>query len=187
MFDKTKATYALLAGGVLLCSGCATITSGTTQNIRVDTGEVAGANCEGVDKKGHKFHWLNTPSSTVVQKGDGPMFITCEKEGYQKATVSTDEKVVGATFGNIIVGGGVGFLVDAMSGAAQEYPDEVKIPMRRLGEVDSAESNEAKDTSPQEVEKSKEEKLADLKEMREKKLISSSEYFMEKKKILRMN
>lgn len=40
-----------------------------------------------------------------------------------------DESLVPATFGNIILGGGIGILVDAASGAAQQYPDQILVWM----------------------------------------------------------
>lgn len=53
----------------------------------------------------------------------------CKKEGYKPAVVSVDETIAGATFGNILLGGGIGVLVDAASGAAQQYPDNIVVWM----------------------------------------------------------
>jgi hypothetical protein len=120
--------------------GCATIASGTTQSIMIDTFNAHGATCKGVDKKGREYFWVNTPSSTTVQKGDAPMTITCDKSGFKRTVHVIDETIVAATFGNIILGGGIGFLVDATSGAAQEYPTLVKFPL----EPDESASQEVK-------------------------------------------
>jgi len=125
----------------LTLSGCATIASGTTQSILVDTFNATGATCKGVDKKGREYYWVNTPSSTTVQKGDGPMSITCEKAGFKKTIHTIDETITASTFGNIILGGGIGFLVDATSGAAQEYPTLVRFPL----EPDESASADVKD------------------------------------------
>jgi len=57
------------------------------------------------------------------------MSIVCKKDGYKPTVMSVDETITGATFGNIILGGGIGVLVDAASGAAQEYPDSVTVWM----------------------------------------------------------
>lgn len=131
--------FAIIA---IILSGCATITTGTTQSILVDTFNAHGANCKGVDSKGREYYWPNTPSSTTVQKGDAPMVLTCEKPGFKKTVHTVDETLVGATFGNIILGGGVGILVDAVSGAAQKYPNIVKFPM----EPDESAPQEVKTT-----------------------------------------
>ena len=115
--------------GILFLSGCATILSGTTQSITIDTLNVKGANCKGIDKKGKAFHWICTPASTAVHKGDGPMTIICEREGFKKTVYTTDEGLTTSFWGNIILGGGIGMLVDATSGAAQGYPTLLKFPM----------------------------------------------------------
>ncbi len=113
----------------IILTGCATIVTGTAQSILVDTFNVQGANCKGVDAKGREYYWPNTPSATTVQKGDAPMILTCEKAGFKKTVHTVHETFVGATLGNIILGGGVGILVDSISGAAQEYPNIVKFPL----------------------------------------------------------
>ena len=111
-------------------TGCATITTGTTQSVMVKTEKnVIDASCELTDKKGGKWYVPETPGTISVRKGDGPMSIVCKKDGYKVGTLSVDETLVGATFGNIILGGGIGVFVDAASGAAQQYPDEVIIWM----------------------------------------------------------
>ena len=114
----------------IILTGCATITTGTTQSILVDTFNVQGATCKGVDARGREYYWPNTPSATTVQKGDAPMIITCEKAGFKKTVHTVHETFVGATLGNIILGGGVGILVDAVNGAAQQYPNIVKFPLK---------------------------------------------------------
>ena len=58
------------------------------------------------------------------------MVLICEKKGFKRTTFSFDETLVGSTFGNIILGGGIGILVDAASGAAQEYPSRVSVIMK---------------------------------------------------------
>ena len=99
---------------------CATITSGTSQSILVDVINAPGSICRGTDNKGRQYMWVETPASATVHKGDGPMTLICEKEGFEKTTMTFDEGLTGATFGNILIGGGIGILVDTMSGAAQE-------------------------------------------------------------------
>ena len=126
--QKMKSILIIFAS--VLLSSCATIVSGTTQSILVDTFNAHGANCKGVDSKGREYYWPDTPSSTTVQKGDAPLVIICTKPGFKKTVHSVDETVTGSVFGNIILGGGIGILVDAISGGAQEYPNIVKFPLK---------------------------------------------------------
>ncbi len=113
----------------LLASGCATIVSGTSQSITVDVVNAENASCRGIDKRGRKYHWPQTPTATTVHKGDGPIVLTCEKKGFKKTTHTFDENMTSATLGNVILGGGIGIFVDIASGAAQEYPSKVSVIM----------------------------------------------------------
>jgi len=114
-------------------SGCATLVKGTDQQLTLNTEKgLEGATCELTDTKGGKWHVNDTPTTVTVQKGDGPMTVICRKEGHKTTTVVVDETVAGATFGNIILGGGIGILIDAASGAAQRYPDQITVWMEPL-------------------------------------------------------
>lgn len=129
MKTETATTTCLLLGLSLL-SGCATITSGTSQAVNIVTEkDVQEAKCELTDKKGGKWFIPSTPGSATVRKGDGPLSIICKKAGYKTSKLMVDESLVPATFGNIILGGGIGILVDAASGAAQQYPDQILVWM----------------------------------------------------------
>ncbi len=57
-----------------------------------------------------------------MTRGNAPLIITCTKPGYKPTTLKLDEKIAGATMGNVILGGGIGIIFDASSGAAQRYP-----------------------------------------------------------------
>ncbi len=117
-------TMAVAAAFIL--SGCATIMSGREQVISLDTVNVKGATCRGEDQAGAKYVWTNTPSSTTVIKGDGPLIIKCEAKGFKLTTLAVQEGTSGAVIGNILTLG-LGALVDAASGAAQPYPTVVKM------------------------------------------------------------
>lgn len=126
-----KIIYAVLTlTAVSFLASCATIVSGTQQNIFVDTPHVNGAECKLNDSKNGSWYLQSTPGSVSVVKGNGPMNIVCTKTGYETAVISTDEAVSGATFANVILGGGIGIFVDAASGAAQKYPDKVIVWMK---------------------------------------------------------
>ena len=155
----------LTACCLLLASGCATLVSGTSQSILVDVINAKGASCSGIDKRGKQYHWVNTPSATTVHKGDGPMVLTCEKNGFKKTTHSFDETLVGATLGNIILGGGIGILVDAVSGAAQEYPSKVSVIMEPEDSAPDAIKKQYQELKKELAEKMKKEKEAEQKEV----------------------
>ena len=113
-------------------SGCASIVSGTSQSLFVDTPTVNGAKCQLTDSKSGTWFLESSPGSVTVAKGNGPMNIVCKKEEYKTGTVVLEEGIAGAVLGNIILGGGIGIFVDAATGAAQKYPDKATVWMEPL-------------------------------------------------------
>lgn len=57
------------------------------------------------------------------------MEVTCVKEEYVNSVNIVESNFQGATLGNIILGGGVGVVIDAASGAMNEYPKSLKFRM----------------------------------------------------------
>ena len=124
----TRIGFAVFTTSVVL--GCAIITTGTDQGIRVVTEkDVVGASCTLVDSEGNRSFIPRTPGTTYMTRGNAPMTITCKKTGYKTTILEIDESISGATLGNVILGGGIGIIFDASSGAAQRYPDNVVIWM----------------------------------------------------------
>ena len=114
-------------------TGCASITGTTAQSISVETRDeasvVSGANCEMTNSKGKWF--LSTPGSVQIRRSNDDLIITCQKDGYPPGTASVISETKGAMLANIILGGGIGAIVDHNSGAAYEYPTLVQIIMGR--------------------------------------------------------
>jgi hypothetical protein len=118
--------------GVIPLAACATVVSGTSQTLFVETPRVTGAACRLSDSQQGTWYLPSTPGSVTVRKGYGPLHIVCEKDGYETTIVSGDEEFAPATLGNIVLGGAIGIFVDAASGAAQRYPDKVVVWMKPL-------------------------------------------------------
>lgn len=123
-------TFSVLA---ICATGCATITSGTDQGIRVVTEPgITGARCSIVDSKENAAFVPHTPGTAHLTRGNGPATVTCKKQGFKPVSQPLQESLADATLGNVILGGGIGFIVDAASGAAQRYPDQVVVWMEPL-------------------------------------------------------
>jgi S1-C subfamily serine protease len=121
----------ILAAAISL-TGCATIIEGTGQSVTIST-DPAGAACT-VDRGGTRVGQVNpTPGSLRLDKSKDDLQIACIKEGFQASTVSRSSRFVGTTFGNIIIGGLVGVVVDAASGANFTYPSEIKVSLAAGG------------------------------------------------------
>jgi hypothetical protein len=106
--------------------GCATITKGHTQGFTVKT-DPPGAECE-ITKKGAYVGVINpTPGTLQLQKGAAALNVACKKDGHLDASGTASSSVQGWTFGNLLVGGVIGFAVDAGSGAMHEYQTEMSL------------------------------------------------------------
>jgi hypothetical protein len=128
--------FSVLIGSLMLVSGCSTLTGeGTAQSISVETMERASgdriidARCDLSNDEGA---WtVLTPGSVMVHRSNKPLSVKCQKLGYIQDYSSVDSKTKANMWGNIIVGGGIGALIDHNNGSAYAYPDVVRIPMRK--------------------------------------------------------
>lgn len=122
---------ALLGGILLLQIGCASITGSRNQPISVTTTHegkpVNGAYCTLVNDKG-TWH-VNTPGSVVILKAYGDMSATCKKEETHVGVATFQSASEGATWGNILAGGLIGYAVDASTGAGFSYPPTLNVEM----------------------------------------------------------
>jgi len=108
--------------------GCATIVEGTSQQIVVNTNP-SGADC-GLYRQGIKIGTVvSAPGSALVDKTKHDIWVVCVKEGYQQATYLNHSGVAGGTFGNIVLGGGVGWAIDSAAGADNKYDSPVNLSL----------------------------------------------------------
>jgi hypothetical protein len=115
-----------MAAGLL--AGCASVTQGTTQALSVtavcEGRIVLDASCEVTNDKGR---WvLKTPGSVVVQKAYGDLVAVCRKDG-ASGTAKFVSKANDGAWGNILVGGVIGYAIDSSSGAGFTYPSELPV------------------------------------------------------------
>lgn len=121
--------FAVLA--LISASGCATVVSSGSQKINVKTTaqgqEVKGARCE---LKNDKGAWkVVTPASVEVGKAFGELNLLCKKPGFEDGTLVVKSSTSGSNFGNLILGGAVGFIVDAKSGNGYKYPELLTVEL----------------------------------------------------------
>ncbi len=92
-----------------LCSSCATIFSGTVDEVFIDS-RPEGAAVYLDD------HYLGrTPLRTSIPRSLSPRFLTYELEGYEVETRELGNRINGVTFINLLWW--PGFVVDALTGA----------------------------------------------------------------------
>lgn len=111
--------------------GCASITGGKNQpvSIRSTCGsgiQVSGATCKVSNDKG-EWHVASTPGSVVIQKAYGDVAVDCEKPSLGRGTNVFSSAASPGVYGNILVGGIIGYAIDAGSGAGFDYPQLMSV------------------------------------------------------------
>lgn len=123
-----KILLSIIAAAIL--PGCATIFSGTTQNVAIKTTD--GAKYKVTNTYGETVAEGTSPGTVSIKRGASyfsPHAYTVKmtKDGYSEKTVLLDPSLNGWYFANIILGGFLGMIiVDPLTGAMYRYlPDEV--------------------------------------------------------------
>jgi hypothetical protein len=129
-------TYGALWAAVALMPGCASITTGGTQNVSVEAvaaqQAVAGTNCQLTNDKGS---WgVVTPGTVNVRGSYGDLAVHCESPHYEPGIASFKSTTKAMAFGNILVGGIIGATIDVSTGAAYQYPSLLSVSLgKRTG------------------------------------------------------
>jgi len=111
---------------VAILSGCATLTTSSSQNVTLGT-EPPGATCT-FKREDQVIGIVNpTPGSINVSKSHAAIDVICVREGFLDAVGTVGSKFQAMTFGNIVFGGIIGIVVDAASGATAEYEPTITI------------------------------------------------------------
>jgi len=119
-------------------TGCSTITGGgTTQSLSVQTfandgREIDGAKCDMTNDEGTWF--VVTPGSTVVRRSNKDLQVICKKPGVDVGSANVVSKTKGNMWGNLILGGGIGAVIDHNNGSAYDYPALIKVFMGRTNQ-----------------------------------------------------
>jgi hypothetical protein len=126
---KSKVAAAVAVAFAASCvSGCSSVIEGTSQEILVNTNPV-GANCEFVREGNVIARVTQTPGGATIKKTKHDITLKCNKQGFQEATYLNHSGAAGATFGNIILGGGIGWAIDSASGADNKYDGVVNMTL----------------------------------------------------------
>jgi len=111
----------------ILTTGCASIMSGTDQDIAMHTNP-EGAECI-LTREGRQLRKVITPDSVRVSKLKHDIYVKCSMDGFHESTAHVNSGTQGSTFGNILLGGGIGWAIDSARGADNKYADVVTITM----------------------------------------------------------
>jgi len=121
---KNLALYLL----IFFLGGCASFLSDSSQPMTIDTPGCPGAECNLSNSKG-SYVIGETPETISIRKSYGDLTVTCSK-GDNIETRIYESSAVGAMYGNILLGGIIGGLIDAGTGKGFEYEDRLVHPLR---------------------------------------------------------
>lgn len=126
---KPPLRFVIALGCLLPLGACASIASDNITETAIET-EPAAASCKFY---GHRyFHQVATPASVTLPAKAAPITLICEAEGHRREVAYLDTEADGWIFGNMLLGGGIGIMIDGASGAGQEYPERVFLPLEPL-------------------------------------------------------
>jgi hypothetical protein len=122
MPGKVRYGFGLALASAL--GGCATVTSGGFQTIDIKT-EPEGADCM-FSRDGNPVARVNpTPGPILVGKSAGNIAVLCRKMGFEDTGGTIGSGFQPMTLGNVVLGGIIGVVVDASTGAMTKYPETV--------------------------------------------------------------
>jgi PEGA domain-containing protein len=120
---------------VFLIAGCATLASGTSQQVTFS------ANVDDAEVYLDGVFVGRTPFTGVVKKGKKNLRV--EAAGYRDENVTLSRSLDPVFWGNIIIGGTLGSITDFATGAAYQYaPASYQVVLQKEGQTDASYSLE---------------------------------------------
>ena len=124
--------YLLLIFAILAMTGCASVVNETTHTMKVDTVTsdnkvVAGADCKLTNDR--ESITMKSGSVVMVRRSADDMEIACihPDNPALKAVARAISRANGGMYGNILLGGVIGAVIDHNKGTAYTYPTWVQL------------------------------------------------------------
>lgn len=120
----------IIALAITLCSGCASVVNDKTHPIKIETknhaGEfVVGANCALKNDKAAST--AKSGELSNVRRSSADLQITCKHPDNPDAVAKAISRVNGGMFGNLLLGGAIGAIIDHNTGNAYTYPTWIQL------------------------------------------------------------
>lgn len=119
-------------GVAVVVTGCASVVNDVTQPMRIETVSSAGKLVEGVacDLNNDKHSQsVQAPGVANVRRSSEDLKITCNRAGEATGEGVATSRANAGLAGNIIIGGGIGALIDHNRGTAYTYPQWIRVVM----------------------------------------------------------
>lgn len=111
--------------GALLLTGCASVVNDSTHPVKIETKSVEGELITGADcKLTNDYGSFTAKSGDTIQvrRSSKDLDIVCKQADKPDANARAISRANGGMFGNIILGGGIGAIIDHNKGTAYTYP-----------------------------------------------------------------
>ena len=121
---------AFILGASVLATGCSSLTQSDSQSLSLTTtyqGQPVETDCKLTNDRGT---WdAKSPANVMVRKSNEDLNVTCKKQGLPDGLLKAISRAAGSMFGNIILGGGIGAMIDHSNGRGYDYPVQLPVKM----------------------------------------------------------
>ena len=124
LLSATTATF--LAIALSLTAGCASIVTGSTDKVSIESIPTGATYETNTGMKG------TTPAVITVPDSE-TLVVTATLPGHQTASATLAPRMSGWVFGNILLGGIIGIAIDLISGNWQTHDDKVVVRLIPVG------------------------------------------------------
>lgn len=145
MFLRTVMILAV----AIAATGCASVMNDTTHSIKVETrteaGQlVTGADCKLSNDRGNVS--VKSGETTLVRRSNTDVDIVCSHPENRVASARAISRANAGMFGNILIGGGIGAIIDHNQGTAYTYPTWVQLVFGKALVFDRSDQKEDQPT-----------------------------------------
>lgn len=124
--------YIVFFASFVFLYSCASITGESNQPISIVVKDEKGntlkdVNCTVVNDKG--AYEVTAPGFVNIQRSATDISVTCKKNGYPDGLAKAISRARGNMWGNVILGGGIGAIIDHSNGKGYSYSDQMTVTM----------------------------------------------------------
>jgi hypothetical protein len=115
----------------LTLAGCASIISGTSQDVKISSSPAAAnIKVERSSKTGMETVWQGQTPANVSLKRKYAYLLSVSLDGYQPIEMPLESSTNGWVWGNLLFGGLIGLVIDYSNGAAKKLePDQIDVQL----------------------------------------------------------
>lgn len=148
--NNMKISIPILAATLAL-GGCASVLNDVTHPIKVETLTQAGETVSGADCKLTNDYGVfkqKSGETGQIRRSSKDLDIVCTDQKNPDAVARATSRANGGMFGNIILGGGIGAIIDHNKGTAYTYPTWVQLVFGKTLAFDRSMEKEGQPVPP---------------------------------------